>query len=133
MLFHKQGVDSKFARRWEKGLWLGKSPTTDEHLLGAALGRQFARAVARTPERHRWGKRLFNAVVCTPWEPKRSLMPQTVTPRITYLTRAIVDRRGETVGCPACAGGSGNHTAACRARLVEALSEEHRRAEAEGK
>ena len=62
----------KMAPRWEKGLWLGKQPTTDEHIVGNAAGIMMARAVRvlgdDDPE-------LVHAMVHAVWQMKPVLQP----------------------------------------------------------
>jgi hypothetical protein len=64
VLYHDPTPGSKFAKKWLKGLWLGKMGTTDEHILGTASGRVLARTVARRPEQKRWSGDLLSKVIC---------------------------------------------------------------------
>ena len=56
VLFKLAGAQPKLARRWEKGIWLGKRNSTDEHILGTEIGTTVARTIQRRPEEHRWSQ-----------------------------------------------------------------------------
>ena len=92
--------------------------------LGNAVRKALARTVTRRPEHKRWSKAFFARVVCTPLEPKLSLLPAVQAQRQVYLTRGIVDRFRPTAGCKACAGRGGAHTHECRTRLKKCLTRE---------
>lgn len=130
VLFRKQGHNPcKLGARWDKGVWFGKKSDTDEHIIGTPLGQVLARTFARRPDSRRWQFELLSPVVCTPWEPKASLIPTAPVPRQRYLTRAIIERLGRIADCSACAGAGSVHSADCRQRLEALLkAEEEQRA-----
>ena len=111
-------------RRWEKGDWMGKMLSTDEHIVETPAGRQLAPTVTRRSENKRWSKAPFAKEVCTPSEPKISLQPALQAQRQVYLTRRVVERFGPTAGCKVCAGRGGSHTHACRSRLEQCSTRE---------
>ena len=82
-------------------------------------GRQLAQNDSR-PENKKWSKAWFAQVVCTPSEPKLSLLCHV------YLARGVLERFGPTVGWKACAGRGGLHTHECSTRLEECLTREGR-------
>ncbi len=62
---------AKAEPRWLKRVWLGKTESSEEHILaGAEGGPAFkARAVRRCPIGERFSKRLLDGVKCLPWSP----------------------------------------------------------------
>ena len=104
VLYKIPGLQPKLASRWEKGLWLAKRNSTDEHILGTAEGTTTARTVQRRPEEHRWSKDVFKQLVATPMQPRATLDGREPEPRQKYITKAIMDRLGRTPGCAACEG-----------------------------
>ena len=90
VLFHVQGWNQTFPKRWENGLWMGKMPLIDEHVAETPAGRQLARTVTRRPENKRWSTALFAQFVCTPSEPKLSEPTAPQAQRRVYLTRSWV-------------------------------------------
>ncbi len=87
---------SQFAKKWIKGLWLGKMSYTDEHVLGAAQGRVVSRSLARRPESKRWPSDLLAKVVRAPMAPRASL-ELAPAEKDAHLTRAIFERIGPTL------------------------------------
>ena len=57
----------KFVSSWESGLWLGRSTTTNEHIVGTTIGVIKVRTVKRRPEELQWDKFLYEAMVWKPW------------------------------------------------------------------
>ena len=84
VLYHDP-THSSFAKRWIKGLWLGKVSSTDERIVGTAGGRVLSCSVARRPEEKRWSTALLAQVVCTPMDPRASLEPAAQAERSMYL------------------------------------------------
>ena len=92
--------------------------------MGTPAGRQLARTATRRPENKIWSKALFAQVVCTPSEPKLSLLPAVLAQRKVYLTRRVVARLGPTAGRKVCVSKGGSRTHECRTRLEECLTRE---------
>ena len=93
VLFHVRGLNQKFARRWEEGLWRGQDVVDRQAHLGDAV-RQAVGAHSDTVQ----------------------------VQRQVYLTRGVVERFGPAAGCKACAGRGGSLTHECRARLEECFN-----------
>ena len=106
VLYKIPGLQPKLATRWEKGLWLGKRNSTDEHIIGTEEGTAMARTVQRRPEEHRWSRDVFKKLVATASHPRAALDGREPESRQGYITRAILDRHGRTAGCGACEGAS---------------------------
>ena len=89
------------------GVWLGKSLSSDEHLIGTSQGIRRCRSIWRRPENKRWEQARLNAVTGTPWQPKGSL---TIVPqdnqRLPARTRNTCTRyawrRQTTIGVHHC-------------------------------
>lgn len=64
------------------------------------------------------------AVLGAPWEPRASLQPAELATQARYFTRAIIDRLGRLVDCPASAGAWPTHSNVCRDRLEGLLKAE---------
>ncbi|CAK0903822.1 unnamed protein product [Prorocentrum cordatum] len=118
------GAAGKMEARWGKGIWLGKANVSDEHMIGTPRGRVFARSIARRPDEKRWNHNLFIQIICTPFDPKATLLAQGAVNRPRYLTKGILNRMGRTPGCPACDETGQCHTAERRARLEALLGAE---------
>ena len=92
------------------GVWLGKSNTSDEHLVGTPQGIRRCRSCYRRPEGKRWDKTVLDGMRGTPWQPKgeptavRGQPPTPGTPgrRGVYITLERQIERGATPGCPGC-------------------------------
>ena len=92
VLYKIPGLKTKLATRCEKGLWLGKRNSTDEHIIGTEDGTTTARTVQRRPEEHRWSKDIFKKMVSTPSQPRADYGGREPEPRQRYITKAIMDR-----------------------------------------
>ena len=121
------------------GVWLGKSLSSDEHLIGTSQGIRRCRSIWRRPENKRWEQARLNAVTGTPWQPKGSLtivpqdnqrLPAPGTPapgtpgggrqRSVYITVERQIKHGPTPGCPGCHCSDDypkKHSKACRLRF----------------
>ena len=87
-----------------------KMSSADEHIVETSTGRQLARTAARRPEIvHGF---VLAQVVCSPPEPKLSLLPAVQAQLQVYLTRRVMEMFGPTAGCKACAGRSDTLTSA---------------------
>ena len=62
----KQKLDSQT----NKGIWLGKTVSSDEHLIGTAKGIRRCRSLWRMPEERRWSLKAFTEWSGLPWQPK---------------------------------------------------------------
>ena len=121
------------------GVWLGKSLSSDEHLIGTSQGIRRCRSIWRRPENKRWEQARLNAVTGTPWQPKGRLtivpqdnqrLPAPGTPapgtpgggrqRSVYITVERQIKHGPTPGCPGCHCSDDDpkkHSKACRLRF----------------
>ena len=103
---------------WSEGVWLGRSTTSGDHLVGTPTGVIQARAVKPLDPARRWDKQLLQAMVWSPWMPNEK--DEAVPP----------DGEGwtPTEGCKACEedaepvrrrGRPRGHTPACLQRRAE--------------
>ena len=112
------------------GVCLGKSLTSDEHLIGTNLGIRRCRSVWRRAGPKRWDMARLKAVVGTPWQPKgdSTMVPgQGSEPlglerreRSVYITLERQLKHGPTPNCPGCHCDDENpkpHTKECRERF----------------
>ncbi|CAK0793479.1 unnamed protein product [Prorocentrum cordatum] len=118
-------------QKWAHGVWVGKAPLTDEHLVLTVDGVKKARSVHRLPVDERYVKEELAKVKGLPWNGTASDLKAPIVSqqdqgpsghRRLYLTRAIVQKYGATPGCSGCAG-LGPHTEACRARLEKLVAD----------
>ena len=118
-------------QRWGHGIWVGKAPMTDEHIILTESGVQKARSLHRVPPEERFVISEFKKVQGLPWGRAENLKATIVTQqdqgpsghRRVYLTTKVVARHGSTPGCSGCVG-LGPHTEACRVQLEKALADE---------
>ena len=61
------GRQGKLASKGETGVWLGRSTTTNEHLIGCPTGAVKCRKVKRRSEDCQWDKQLYDSLVWVPW------------------------------------------------------------------
>ncbi|CAK0840370.1 unnamed protein product, partial [Prorocentrum cordatum] len=118
-------------QKWAHGVWVGKAPLTDEHLVLTVDGVKKARSVHRLPVDERYVKEELAKVKGLPWNGTASDLKAPIVSqqdqgpsghRRLYLTRAIVQKYGPTPGCSGCAG-LGPHTEVCRARLEKMVAD----------
>ena len=50
----KKPIAAKLVSQWEKGVWLGKRGSSDEHMCGTEEGLMLARSIMRRPAEHRF-------------------------------------------------------------------------------
>ena len=119
-------------QRWGHGIWVGKAPMTDEHIILTENGVQKARSLHRVLPEERFVISELKKVRGLPWNGRaENLKSTSVTQqdqgpsghRRVYLTTGVVVRHGATPGCSGCVG-LGPHTEACRVRLEKALADE---------
>ena len=95
------------------GIWLGKTLSADEHVIGTPQGIRKCRSVWRRPEPRRWEKHRLEAVTGTPWQPKGQALvvpgdnkpltlPDGRKVRSAYITLERQIKHGPTPGCPGC-------------------------------
>ena len=115
------------------GIWLGKTLSADEHVIGTPQGIRKCRSVWRRPEPRRWEKHRLEAVTGTPWQPKGQALvvpcdnkpltlPDGRKVRSAYITLERQIKHGPTPGCPGCnclAGEVKPHNAECKKRFNE--------------
>ncbi|CAE7318183.1 GIP, partial [Symbiodinium sp. CCMP2456] len=115
------------------GIWLGKTLSADEHVVGTPQGIRKCRSVWRRPEPRRWEKHRLEAVTGTPWQPKSQALvvpgdnrpitlPDGRKGRSVYITLERQIKRGPTPGCPGCNCSAGEvkpHSPECRKRFGE--------------
>eukprot|EP00972_Heterocapsa_arctica_P024332 3590067-Heterocapsa_arctica.AAC.1 len=58
----------KMDARWEEGIWLGKRPDSDKHVVATPSGVRYGRSVRRLAEGE-MTMNLFQAMKWTPWTP----------------------------------------------------------------
>ena len=150
MWYIPRRVRGKLDVRWRYGLFLGRSPNSDENVLGLPNGKVIrARAMLRVVIHARWSNERFDAVNMSPIKERlhRSTIDEIETQqqphdqsrapigdgaeqRWVQITRADVAKHGATTGCPTCAAHLGGHherarclkhTETCRERLYDAL------------
>ena len=139
----------KLRARWEKAIYLGLVPMTNEFYLWTGDAVVRARSVRRLPEANRWDKEGIEAMTQFPWETEGRHRPRVIfedkepdappdtdhppTPRQRHLYVRKIDlmKHGFTEGCRRCESmraGKGNnpgsHSDACRSRIAEAMGED---------
>ena len=127
-----------------KGVWLGKSLNSDEHLIASKKGVRRCRSIWRMPEAKRWNSKAFEEWTGLPWQPRGtpSILPGTpglqvpgtpvpTTPgggkRGVYITLNRRIEHGRTTGCPGCNSLDDDpkpHNKECRARFEEIIAKE---------
>jgi len=144
---------NKLDSRWEAGIWVGKTETSEEHLVSTQhSGVLRMRVIRRRIPAERWNLVELKALRGAPWdlkpklgaepgqgvyeserkqvpEPNQSpavqLDPDTgPATRGTYITKALLTKFGVAAGCPKCATGKGAHTAECKSRIEAAVEAE---------
>ena len=114
------------------GIWVGKAPMTDEHIIRTENGVQKARSLHRVPPEERFVISELKKVRGLPWNSRAENWNATIATqqdqgpsgrRRVHLTTNVVARHGATPGCSGCVG-LGPHTEACRVRLEKALTDE---------
>ena len=119
-------------QRWSHGIWVGKAPTTDEHIFLTENGVQKARSLHPVPPEERFVISESEKVRGLLWNGRAENLKATIVTqqdqgpsghRRVYLTTRVVARHGATPGCSGCVG-LGPHTEACRVRLEKALADE---------
>ena len=118
-------------QKWAHGIWVGKAPLTDEHLILTENGVKKARSVRRVPVDLRCAMSELKKVKGLPWNGAAENLQAPIISqqdqgpsghRRLYLTRAIVQKYGATSGCSGCMG-LGPHIEACRASLEKAIAD----------
>ncbi len=140
--------DGNMGTRWVEAVFLGYHRSSNTYIVGNADGIKMARSIARRPMPERWSADALVQVQATPWSmhesqvrvrfqdpvaPAEGPPRQEPTPAIRRMriNKTDLETHGYTDGCPQCThtrryGGAkpgGTHTAACRARLVEAIGQ----------
>ncbi len=139
--------DGNMGALWGDAVFLGHDRDSNTYVVGNADGIRMTRSLARRPIEERWCAEAAARVTATPWslherpaaearfsEPataRDEAVPVAPPPAIRRMriNRSDLEAYGYTVGCPQCQhtqayGASkpgGNHTAACRGRLLEAM------------
>ena len=123
---------SNLDQRWGDGIWVGKAPMTDEHIILTENGVQKARPLHRVPPEERFVTSELKKVRGLPWNGRTENLKATIVTqqdqgpsghRRVYLTTGVAARHGATPGCSGCVG-LGQHTETCRVRLEKALAVE---------
>ena len=105
-------------QRWGHGIWVGKAPMTDEHIILTENGFQKARSLHRVPPEERFVISELKKVRGLPWNGRAENLKATIVTqedqgpsghRRVYLTTRVVARHGATPGCSGCVG-LGSHT-----------------------
>ena len=63
-------AESKLARKWLKGIWLGKLEKDDSHVIGTTAGAIAVRSVRRLPSAEQINNDLMACVRGLPWKPR---------------------------------------------------------------
>ena len=63
---------------WERGIWVGKSTTNDQHVLLTRRGKIEARTVRRLEQGKRYDRALFGELAGFPWQDKLITVPKPV-------------------------------------------------------
>ena len=118
-------------QRWGHGIWVGKAPMTDEHIILTERGVQKASSLYRVPLEERHVISEFKIVRGLPWNDRAETLKATIVTqqdrgptghRCVYLTTKVVARFGATPGCSGSVGlGS---RVGCRVRLEKAWADE---------
>ena len=94
-------------------IWLGKTLSSDEHVVGTPEGIRKCRSIWRRPEARRWEKQRLEAIAGAPWQPKGKalvvpsrnkplVIPDGPMQRSAYITLGRQIKHGQTPGCPGC-------------------------------
>ena len=139
--------------RWRTGLWIGKHPKSDEHLIVDNQKLIRANAIQCLPEEEAWDASIVMTLKIVPWNlasqgttapeceviptERRAEVPTTTTynsavPRSIYVQRQHLDRYGYTKGCQKCEsmrfGGDETvrtqHSEKCRNRVRNRMLED---------
>ena len=98
-------------QRWGHGIWVGKAPLTDEHIVLTESGVQKARSLHRVPLEERFVISELKKVRGLPWNGRAEILKATIVTqqdqgpsghRRVYLTTKVVARFGTTPGCSGC-------------------------------
>ena len=124
-------TDDKYENRWEKGVFVGKCPESDEfyYLTESGVGR--SRDGKRIVEAERYDVAMLAKVKGTPWDPKgtssdvgnhcqKASKDFTVAGnsiRRFYITQSMINEHGSTDGCPKCGAWGATHSAECIKRF----------------
>ncbi len=141
--------DGNMGRLGGEGVCLGYNRTSNTYIVATETGITASRSLARRPEAHRWSPEALARIKIRPWsqhdrpQPEVRFQPavdepvappETAAPTIAKrlrINQKELDDYGYTEGCPQCAHAQrygrarpgGQHSAACRARIVEAMSQ----------
>jgi len=76
----------KIEGRWYSGVWIGKTESSDEHLIADVEGTNRYRTARRRPEKERWNVEAIHTFSGQPWDlklkPARGPMPLLDQPRV---------------------------------------------------
>ena len=123
----ESGVD-KFDTEWRKGVWLGHTRNSNEHVIGTAEGVLRAYSIKRLDPEERWNKDLIAAVRGTPQQPDPRRQGFRVPIRVSFdeptsdgvppppvvsedrprdirrmnITSKLLEKYGFTEGCEGC-------------------------------
>ena len=75
VVHYKLEAPGKMEPKTAVGVWLGKSNTSDEHLVGTPQGIRRCRSCYRRPEGKRWDKTVLDRMRGTPWQIERGATP----------------------------------------------------------
>ena len=135
----------KLDSQTSSGIWLGKTLTSDEHLIASEKGVRRCRSIWRMPEGKRWNIKAFEGWTGLPWQPRGSTTPMPGTPALppvpgtpvpttpgggkrgVYITVGLQIKHGATPGCPGCHCSDDNpkpHNKECRSRFEEIVRKE---------
>ena len=143
---------SKMDSRWSKGIWLGHTRNSAEHILGTTRGAVKAYSVKRQDPDNQWNGAAMKSMTGTPQQPDPlrpglhvpihiNFDPSSVShepqadhiaprePKRMHITKKILEKYGHTVGCEGCRRSaaqmdSHNHSEVCRARIWDEMGKD---------
>ena len=102
----------KLSIHWIKGLWVGRSNESDEHIVLSKEGADTYRTVKRfSQESDRWDRSVLDEVKGLPWDKKG------ITQQVSDGGMPGMRKMTKTPGCPGCEKGrTHHHTVKCQER-----------------
>ena len=140
-------LNGKLDPRTSPGLWLGKTLSSDDHIIGTHQGIRKCRTIFRRPDRKRHDVKWVDQSIGTPWQPRGQgvLIPQAVSDSLriepqlappvasgkksVYITTDRQYKYGQTPGCKGCSQEYGvytkPHSEECKRRFTELIEKEN--------
>lgn len=152
----EQANKEDFEPRWHQGIWLGVDLDTMQKVVGTEHGVVKSNTIKRTPFEERWSREALEGMRGLPWDRKsggntggnktggggggrthddelsdkpkeRSVCDEPGKPRNFRITKRMVQKFGQTPGCPGCGtalkpGRTEAHDDLCRTRMQEEMT-----------